>query len=332
MLQMELYKLLKRKLVLIILLGLFSYTLYVNVRDTSDPHRQYELEKYEAVKGILTDERLENFFENYEREEVDIFEDSFMKDGNLEKVSELYPNIDFDLHFGYFLVWIQRLVMFGKFMPYVTAFVIITFSAVFTYEKECGMQEVLLSTKNGRRKCTRAKVAVAVLVTNSICLLALVLMLGPVFLLTKGIGWDTSVQMASSLRTVQIDVNYLTLVFHVCFLSVMAVNVVLLLTLLVSFLSNSPVVAMCITLIILLVLRPDMVGAHIGNVVMNRIVSLSPLNVVKITNLVDQEPIQLGSIKIHCLAIAEVIYPLILVMMGIILFRVVTRHQKYYAS
>ena len=104
MLQMEIYKLLKRKLVWGILVVLFLFAIFINITDFNRDigRMQYELEKYEAAKGILTDARLQDFHRNYHPAEFDEFENSFMENGTLKKVSELYPDADFKLHFGYY--------------------------------------------------------------------------------------------------------------------------------------------------------------------------------------------------------------------------------------
>lgn len=334
MLQMEMYKLYKRKLVWGILLGLFLFAIYINITDFNrDTGRmQYELEQYEAAKGILTDARLQNFHKDYCPAEFDEFENSFMEDGTLKKVSELYPDTDFELHFGYFSFWFRRLIISSEFMQYVIAFVIVAFSMAFTYDRQCGMQEILLSAKNGRRKSVWAKIAAAVITTNCVCLFALILMFVPIFLLTKGIGWDTSVPITPAMRTSQLDVNYLTLVFHAVFITFMAVNVILILTLIISFIAKSHIVAVIATMILLVVLHPKCIAVSLGNDVINRITSLSPLAVVDIINTADQKPLWLGGLKVHCLTVAEIIYPLLLVAEGILLFRVITKDWKYYAS
>ena len=334
MLQMEIYKLLKRKLVWGILVVLFLFAIFINITDFNRDigRMQYELEKYEAAKGILTDARLQDFHRNYHPAEFDEFENSFMENGTLKKVSELYPDADFKLHFGYFSFWFRRLLTSNEFMQYVIAFVIIAFSMTFTYDRQCGMQEILLSTKNGRRKSVQAKIAAAVITTNIVCLLALILMFAPIFLLTKGIGLDTSVPITPSMKTSQFDVNYLTLVFHAVFITFMAVNVILMLTLIISFIAKSHMAAICATMIILAVLHPKCIAVTLGNHIINRITSLSPLAVVDILSTADQKPFWLDGLKIHCLTVAEIIYPLLLAAESILLICIVTKDWKYYAS
>ncbi len=332
MLQIEMYKLFKRKSVWGILLGLFLFAISINITDFNrDTGRmKYELEQYEAAKGILTDARLQDFHKDYRPAEFDEFENSFMEDGTLKKVSALYPDTDLELHFGYFSFWFRRLLTSSEFMQYVIAFVIVAFSMTFTYDRQCGMQEILLSAKNGRRKSVRAKIAAAVITTNIVCLFALILMFAPIFLLTKGIGWDTSVPITPSMRTSQLDVNYLTLVFHAVFITFMAVNVILMLTLIISFIAKSHMAAICVTMIILVILHPKCIAVTLGDHIINRITSLSPLAVIDILSTADQKPLWLGGLKIHCLTVAEMIYPLLLAAEGILLFRVVTKDWKYY--
>ena len=88
MLKLELYKLFKRKLVWVLLLVLLAYALYTDITDILDrdnERMQYELEQYEAAKGILTDERLESFYKDYEPAGFDDFEDGFVEDGKLKR-------------------------------------------------------------------------------------------------------------------------------------------------------------------------------------------------------------------------------------------------------
>ena len=339
MFRLELHKIFKRKLVWIMSLGLILlvliqlfFTVKGNFSGENYKRIKYEIEKYESEKGILTDERIERFFENYQPKEYDYFIENFIENGVPKKLDEVFGGVAFDIHFGYYEEWIFYLEDLQKYMKYVFIFVVIAFSMIFTYEKECGMQEILLSTKNGRKKCTRAKVLAAFFITNTLYLFMLIIFLLPLFILTKGAGWDTSIQMVKWLKYSTLDMNNLDLLLHIIFMSFMAINVILIITLLASFMSKSPMVAMCISLGVLFFWRPDIIMAHVENDIVARITSLTPLNVIEVTNLVKQVPISIGSMKIHCLTIAEIIYSLMFVMGSIILFFGLKRHQKYYAS
>ncbi len=335
MLQLEIYKLFKRKSAWIIMLAIVLYGSYQAIprSDAKESQTlQYQIKQQEAAKGILTDERLESFIKNYRMAEYDSIKDNFMdENGQIKKVKELFPNIGFKLHFGYSDYWKWRLSSLQDFIKYIFAFVIVVFSATFTYEKECGMQEILLSTKNGRKKYIKAKVVTAFLVTDLLCLLMIILTLLPLFAITKGVGWDTSIQMFTELMTSTLDMNNLGLLLHTIFISLVVINAILLITLSVSFLVKSPVAVMCAGFGILFLIRPDMM-ALLNNDIASLITSLTPLNVIDVINLAQQIPIQLGGIKIPCLTVAEVSYTLILIAGGVFFFRVLTKHQTYYAS
>ena len=151
------------------------------------------------------------------------------------------------------------------------------------------------------------------------------------FVITKGVGWDTSIQMFTELLTSTLDMNNLELMFHTIFISLVVINAILLITLSVSFLLKSPVAVMCAGFGILFLIRPDMV-ALLNNDTASLITSLTPLNVIDVINLAQQIPIQLGGIKIPCLKVAEVSYTFILIAGGIFFLRVLTKHHRYYAS
>ena len=90
MIRFEMYKTLKRKLVWVMLLGIFLYALYwfAEVRlycfdGRESQTLQYQLEQYESAKGVLTDERLETFIENYQPAEYDYIEYYMDEDGTV---------------------------------------------------------------------------------------------------------------------------------------------------------------------------------------------------------------------------------------------------------
>ncbi|MCH5267197.1 MAG: ABC transporter permease subunit [Lachnospiraceae bacterium] len=339
MLQLELYKIMKRKLVWIVLLGilllsllqLFGYLRYQYFDQKSHEELKREVQTLEKHKGILTDERLADFFKDYQLKEYDYMND-WIADGKLVPVEELFADVNFKIHFGYFEQWLFSWEDLSSYIAYIPIFVAIAFSSIFTYEKECGMQEILLSTRRGRRECTRAKVAAAFLITNILYLLLIFLAILPVILLTGGRGWDTSIQMTPWMRDSLLDMNYGEAYLHTFYLGFIAVNVILLITLSASFLVKSPVVAMCVSLGVLFVWRPDAIAVHVGTKIANRITAMTPLNVINTKNLAQQVPVTIAGMRLQWLFLAELLYTVLLVGGGIFFFRVLTRHQKYYAS
>ena len=253
-------------------------------------------------------------------------------DGEPIPVKVLFADVDFKIHFGYFYQWVFSWEYLSDYIAFIPIFVIVAFSGIFTYEKECGMQEILLSTRRGRRECTRAKVAVAFLITNMLYLLLVLLAILPVLVLTGGRGWDSSIQMTPWMMDCRLDMNYGEVMLHTLYLGFIAVNVVLLITLSASFLVKSPVAAMCISLGILFVWRPDIMETYVGNKMVNRITALTPLNVINTMNLAGQVPVTIAGIQIQWLFLAELLYTVLFVGGGIFFFQVLTKHQKYYAN
>lgn len=353
MLKLEMYKILKRKLVWIILAfifglvavydGFFIVNNYCLGGSEIGRRNDYELEQYEAAKGILTEEKLEDFYKKYKQ---NTFEDGriwdegnvFDENGNLMRADEIFPlsEYDFDIRFGYFKNWGWFLSSnIQERMKYLYAFVIVVFSALFTYEKECGMQEILLSTKNGRRTCTMAKVGAAFLITNGVCFFLFIIYTLELLCITKGmIGWDTSIQMITWLRNATYNMNNLGLMLHTFFLSLLAMNVALLITLTASFLAKNPVAAMCVSLAVLFLLHPDTLAldVHLDNMTVNHITSLLPMSVLEVQNLLEQVPLNISGHKLQFLTIAEVLYSLLLLVGGVMFFRLLPKNQKYYAS
>lgn len=343
MLQLELYKIMKRKLVWIVLLGILLLSLlrllYLYPTSESLKQAKQEVQILEKHKGILTDKRLADYLdsEDYKswksKENLeDYFDERWTVDGKPVPVKELFADVDFEIHFGYFWKWLSSWEELSSYIGYIPIFIAIAFSSIFTYEKECGMQEILLSTRRGRRECTRAKVAAAFLVTNILYLLLVFLAILPVISLTGGRGWDSSIQMTPWMMDSRLDMNYGEAYLHTFYMGFIAVNVILLITLSASFLAKSPVVAMCVSLGVLYVWRPDLIGAYVDTKIANRITAMTPLNVINTMNLAQQTPVTVAGMQVQWLFLAEVLYTLLLVGGGIFFFRVLTRHQKYYAS
>lgn len=342
MIRFEIYKIMKRKLVWVVLGGILLLVLlqtfasfrhqYFNRKCYKEV--QQEIQTYEKHKGILTDERLTDFIKEYKHPKynTDYIAEQWEIDGTAMSVGELFANVDFKIHFGYFYQWVFSWIDLATYIKFIPIFIAVAFSSVFTYEKECGMQEILLSTTRGRRECTRAKMAAAFLITNILYLLHVFLAILPIVLLTGGRGFDSSIQMTPWMMDSRLDMNYGEAFLHTFYLGFIAVNVILLITLSASFLAKSPLVAMCVSLGVLFAWRPDMMAVHVGNEVVNRITALTPLNAMDTMNLAQQKPIGIAGCKIPCFYFAEGMYSLLLVIGLFFFLKKLTKHQKYYAS
>lgn len=338
MFYLETYKLFKRKLVWVVLLGTFLLIMLQEVFDASyflTDELQQVMNIFEKYKGTWDDLRIEQFWNDYMAhfsKDILFYKNYFFIGDELRTTQERFSNIDFNVTFGFFEGWQDFLTQFMSYMRYIPIFIGIAFSPIFSYDNTCGMKEILLSTKNGRKKSTKAKIVLAFLMTNLMFLLIAVIPTIRMFVITGGTGWDTSIQATSWLEDSPLNINYGTLSIHTFFLSFLAINIFLLITLAVSILARSPFIAMCVSLGILYVVRPDAVAAITGVSMAQRIVSLTPLNAMNTYGLAALMPIKAGGASVHWIYIVEIVYVVLLIVGGILFYKVLTKHQKYYAS
>jgi len=339
MFYLEAYKFFKRKLVCVLSIGLFLLAVVptiVNILYLLPDYGklQQKVDTYEKYNGTFTESNVQKFLEDYEEtlsnEEMKELE---YEDAHLKMLADTLPDIDFDIIFGYYEQWLSTLVDSIIQMQYIPVFVAIAFSGIFTYDKSCGMQEIMLSARNGRKKCTKTKVLLAFLVTNTMFLLIAFIAVLRICILTQGRGWNTSIQMAIWLSESPLDMSFLLLWLHTLFLTFLAINVILLITLSVSFLAKNPETAMCISLGALFLLRPDVLNIFIRDkAVISKIVSLTPYNIIDTSNLAQQIPMTIGRSTVQWIYIVEVLYMVLLAVGGIFFFKKLIRHHKYFAS
>lgn len=342
MFYLEAHKFFKRKLVCILLIGIFLLIVIPEIGNGLYLMSHYgelkqRMDLFERHNGILTDETAEEFWEDYkgilsDKEVEQIYYDyehHYFDDGELKRVKDTFHNISFDITFGYYEQWQMFLLNVTSYMQYIPVFIAVAFSGIFTYDKSCGMQEIMLSARYGRKQCTKAKVLLAFLVTNIMFLLVALISSIKMFLLTQGRGWNTSIQLSSWFRDSQVDTNYGILWLNTLFLSFLAINTILFITLSVSFLAKSPTVAMCISLGVLFLLRPDVVEVLVADrEIAAKIVSLTPYNIINTYNLVRQTPV--GTVQ--WIYIVEAAYVAILIAGGIFFFKKLIKQYKYFAS
>lgn len=183
MIALELHKLFKRRLVWVVFLGIIVLLviseLYYESHYCDGNHYaklQEKIAVFEKHKGTLTDERIEAFLGEYAMDQYDYIKEMFFDDsGERLAVSSVFQKVYYPVQFGYFEGWSYFLDQLPKYIKYIPIFIAVAFSSLFTYERECGMQEILLCARRGRGQCARAKVAGAFLLTNALCIFALVL-------------------------------------------------------------------------------------------------------------------------------------------------------------
>ncbi|RKI29918.1 hypothetical protein D7V82_04950 [bacterium 1xD8-6] len=339
MIYLEAYKFFKRKLVCVLLIGIFFLVAVPEIIAISRQIPDYDklqgrINTYEKHNGIFTEQTAEKFLLDYKEILSDKeMEDLYYESEHLKMLADTLPNIGFNIIFGFYGEWQMSLAWLIDYMQYIPVFVAVAISGIFTYDKSYGMQEIMLSAKNGRKKCTKAKVILAFLVTNSMLFVVALITSLKLLLFTGGRGWNTSIQLAFWLSDSPLDMSFGVLWLHTLFLSFLAINMILLITLSVSFLANSPVTAMCVSLGILFLLRPDVIEIYLGGVeALNKIISLTPYNIINTYKLAERIPLKLGEVTVHWIYIIEVLYSVLLLVGGIFFFQKLIKNYKYFAS
>lgn len=338
MLYLEAHKFFKRKLVIGLLIGIFLLTAVLEILGVLYHVADYEglqqkINIYEKYNGTFTESTAEQFLIDYEENFPDKEMDYFYESAHLENLVDTLPDISFDIRFGFYEEWQMLLTNLIMYVQYIPVFVAVAFSGIFTYDKVCGMQEIMLSSINGRRESAKAKALLAFLVTNGMFLLMILLTWLRMFLFTQGRGWNSSIQMAIWLVDSPLDMSFGVLWLHTLLLSFLAINTILLVTLSASFLAQSPVAAMCVSLAVLFLLRPDAIEIYLGEVeTLNKMISLTPYNIINTYKLAERTPLQLGGAAMDWIYIVEILYTLLLLIGGMLFFKKLIKRQKYFAS
>ncbi len=230
------------------------------------------------------------------------------------------------------MLWQNFLMVLNGNLLMLPAFIVVSFSGIFSYENRCGMQDIILSTKNGRRECTNAKLQLAFIITNLVYAVIIFISVAHMFIVTKGTGCHMEIQTAGILNDSVFKADYMELVLHMVFLSFIAVNIVLLLVLLVSFLSKNTFVSICIILGILYIMRPDILSMFLGIDKAWYIILFSPVNSMNVLDIVRYAPVMISGNMVQWVYIIELVYSITLAA-GIIFFNTaIAKRQKYYAT
>lgn len=229
-------------------------------------------------------------------------------------------------------LWQNFLMVLNGNLLMLPAFIVVSFVGIFSYENRCGMQEIILSTKNGRNKCTNAKFRLAFIITNLVYAVTIIISIVHMFIVTKGTGCHTEIQRTIILSDSTFKADYMELVLHMLFLSFIAVNVVLLLTLLVSFFSDNTFVSICIILGILYIMRPDILSMFFGTEKAWYIMSFTPVNAINVLDIVRRPPVMVYGNMVQWVYVIELVYIVVLTG-GILVFNtLIVKRQKYTVS
>ena len=102
MLKLEKYKLFKRKMVLVLMTGIFLIVLLQEVRAFHvHEYQQKQVEISEKYKGIFTDSRFDGYWKEFSQvyhNDALIFKPYFFDGDRQKTVKELFPNAGFDIY------------------------------------------------------------------------------------------------------------------------------------------------------------------------------------------------------------------------------------------
>lgn len=340
MLWQEMKKIMKRKIVWSVFIGIFLLLaigeIYYGSGQVSNENMKKEIHLLDKYKGELTDERMEAFWEEYDQ----IFPDEGYTNyltisphdwAEHPSTKELFPDITFPITFGNAWTWVDALVSYKTYIKYLPIFIVTAFAPLFSNERDCGMLSILLGCKNGRETCTKAKVTAAFLLTNLLFLTITILSFTRTFLLAGIAGYDTNIQIwRVCFQGCQMDITFGELAIHSIIISFLVMNFILLLVLCAAFRAKNPLTVMGVAIGLLYAIRTDIISVIFQNLTADRIVSLLPLNAVDTINSAGNlSSLTLGSIQIPWMYILEIIYGILLAATGIFFFRVAAGHKKY---
>ncbi|MBD5480908.1 MAG: hypothetical protein HDR15_00025 [Lachnospiraceae bacterium] len=356
MLKMELYKICKRRIVFVAFIVLFGLTMTFSIVQLLPNYTaniavtengvlngreglQYNINLARSYKGTLTDELVHKGIDGYDGESeysspLYYFFWRFVLFGTDDAISveDWYHEIDFDIHFGYYSGWFTLVSNWISITYLFPILIVIAFAPLFSYEAQSGMYGILLTTKNGRKKCTRSKILASFFLMNiAWILLAAVLLIAGFFIFGLE-GYDTSIQIGWAYYNYEsvLPFSYMKLLLHIFLIDFLTFNSILFIVILISFRSKSPFTATCIGLAILYIVRTDAIGAFFDNNILDHVMSLTPANVLDGEYLASFQPIHFGGYQIQWICFVELFYIVVLLAVIGVLMRALSRNQKYF--
>lgn len=320
MLYGEVYKICKRKLVFLMTLILFiaafiffkidgGYTSPASVACkengkiiTGKEAVNYNKKIALSYNGKITDGLLEQIHNDYAKAPKADFYGSdennstfgyFKSFFNIDKidyhsVKEVYPDYKGDLNYGFADCWRALYTSISRILELFPLFIIMA-APLFSYERECGMNELLAVVGNGKDILARYKVKAAFIVMNFILVSNIALILFMYFIAYGTDGYDTSIQCGNYtyFSMSVMDCSYLQLVLHTIILGIAGCNVLLSIIIFISLKVKKPVACFGISLIVTYFLSYSVLHKFTNNSVFEAILALIPVNVFDTYTLVN---------------------------------------------
>lgn len=169
---------------------------------------------------------------------------------NHAKVSDVWGKVDSTVQYGFSGDWDAYRSIINIFFMSFSVFIIILAAPLFTYDKECGMVELLGTVKNGGRWSFKHKVRTAFCTINILLFILLTIISAIHFSRYGFANADMSIQCSFEQRFTNVEIS-LTLsqfAFWQILFGIIGCNTILLLIILISMLSQTTLTAFAISL------------------------------------------------------------------------------------
>lgn len=188
------------------------------------------------------------------------------------------------------------------------------------------MATAILTSKNGRRQCAKAKIFSAFIFSNTLFLIGILAHI-ILFAIIYGIeGFNTSIQIGGYFRESLLELNYLSFSIYCTLMSLLGVNIVIAITVLISSFCKTNFSS--ITIILILFFLPNQANFSvevIQNSVSRNILGLCPINMMNATYISGCNTISLLNTEIYF-----GVFSFIISIIAIASFKIVT--CKYFSS
>ena len=339
----ETKKILSRKSVWCGICFLVIYTIYLfyfdvrynenSVTDTGDVivgkesilMNQKVAEKY---KGSITDEKLEELWDEYQNKPVGIKKNGVeVRNTTLKlfeqlifwyprSLQEAYPQLEIEelekIQYGYSDVWQHIFISIKEVMVCFPFVLILIVAPVISFDKQCGVYPFILTLKYGRRKLIKEKTWACLMLANIVFFVVMMVLCGS-YLFRYGLcGYDTGIQCGVWYVFYRSDclVTYGYFLLHTLFLDWVIINTLVLIILLVSKKTSSPFASMGISFAIMYLGNIEVIYNILSTSVpiVKRIFSFFPVNALNILQVALVPTIKWGDIRIYWFYVLEITY------------------------
>lgn len=355
MVRWEIKKIIKRKSFIILISFLFIYIIYncqfcINDYNETAASESGEMIKgKEAIsinqaaalkyKGKLTTEKIETAHKEYSDKNkfnyggrmfanttLDYFEIVFSEQSI--KSVQLPDKIDYrDLNFGYSDSWKSLFMNIDSVMQVLPFIFISIFVSVFSYERECGIDQLIATSKHGGHDIVFKKFKACFLILNFIIAFTYLLLFGFMFFRYGLIGYDTSIQCGSwtIFMKSELHFNFFELLVHNFIVNFFVLNVLLLIIFRVSISSDNTFKAAIIVFLFVYFFDITVIHNICDNKIVDLIISFMPINALRSWQVTILPTIELGDIRIYWIYILESIEAIIFVFL---LYRLININSK----